>query len=118
MNSGKVMIRLRRGNWWWVRDHADERSVCRRRTIGVESIRGLPIAMIQREHSNSYHHQIVYLLQADGDARLDCRVRRTLEIPLGVAPHLQGEDSTAEEGTDHPRRRQSPILLMLDRIQQ
>ena len=118
MNSGKVMIRLRRGNWWWVRDHANERSVCRRRTIGVESIRGLPIAMIQREHSNSYHHQIVYLLQANGDARLDCRIHRALELPLGVAPHLQGEDPMAEEGTDHPQRHQSLILQIHDCIQQ
>jgi len=38
MNSGTVMIHLRRGNWWWVRDHADERSICRRRIAGVEGI--------------------------------------------------------------------------------
>jgi len=62
------MIHLQRGNWWWVRDHADERSVCRRRIAGVEGIRVLPIAMILREHSNSYHLQTVYLLQANGDA--------------------------------------------------
>ena len=68
MNSGMVMIHLRRGNWWWVRDHADERSIYRRRIAGVEGIRGHPIAMILRGHSNSCHHQIVYLLQVDGDA--------------------------------------------------
>ena len=96
------MIHLQRGNWWWVRDHADERSVCRRRIAGVEGIWGLPIATILRGHSNSYHQQIIYLLQADGDARLDCRVHQALELPLGVAPHLQGEDPTTEEGTDHP----------------
>ena len=61
----------------------------------MEGIRGLPIATILRGHSNSYCHQIVYLLQVDGDARLDCRVRHALELPLGVAPHLQGEDPTA-----------------------
>ena len=83
MNSGMVMIHLRRGNWWWVRDHADERSVCQRRIADVEGIQGLPIAMILCGHSNSYHHQIVYLLHTDGDARLDCRVRHALELPLG-----------------------------------
>ena len=65
----------------------------------MEGIRGLPMATILCGHSSSYHHQIVYLLQADGDTRLNCRVRRALELPLGVAPHLQGEDPTAEEGT-------------------
>ena len=68
----------------------------------MEGIWGLPITMIYRGHSNSYHHQIIYLLQADGDARLDCRVHRALELPLGVAPHLQGEDPMAKEGMDHP----------------
>ena len=92
MNSGKVMIHLRRGNWWWVRDHTNERSICRRRIASVEGIRGIPIARILRGHSNSSRHQIVYLLQADGDARLDYRVHRAMELPLGVTPHLQGED--------------------------
>ena len=110
MNSGMVMIHFRRGNRWWVRDHADERSVCRRRIVGVEGIWGLPIAMNRRGHSNSYHHQIVYLLHVDGDTRLDCSIPRTLELPLGVAPHLQGEDPMTKEGTDHPRRRQSLVL--------
>jgi hypothetical protein len=41
MNSGMMMIHLRRGNWWWARDHTDERSVCRRRIAGVQGIRGL-----------------------------------------------------------------------------
>ena len=68
MNSSMVMIHLQRGKWWWVRDHANERSVCRRRIVDVEGIRGLPIATILCGHSNSYHHQIVCLLQADGDA--------------------------------------------------
>ena len=42
MNSGTVMIHLQRGNWQ-VRDHADERSICRWRIAGVEGLRGLPI---------------------------------------------------------------------------
>ena len=71
----------------------------------MEGIQGLPIAMILRGHSISCHHQIVYLLQVDGDAQLDYRVHHTLELPMGVAPHLQGEDLMAEEGTDHPQRR-------------
>ena len=71
----------------------------------MEGIWGLPIATILRGHSNSYCHQIVYLLQVDGDARLDCRVHRTIQLPLGVAPYLQGEDPMAEEGTNHPRCR-------------
>ena len=104
MNNGTVMIHLRRGNWWWVRDHANERSIYRRRIVSVEGIQGLPITMILCEHSNSCHHQIIYLLQVDGDARLDCRVCLALELPLGVAPHLQGEDPIAKEGMDHPRR--------------
>ena len=110
MNNGMVMIHLRRGNWWWVRDHTDERSVYRRRIAGVEGIQGLPIAMILCGHSNSCHYQIVYLRHTDGDARLNCRVHHALELPLGVAPHLQGEGPTAEEGTDHPRCRQSLVL--------
>jgi len=84
----------------------------------MEGIWGLPIAMILRGHSNSCHHQIIYLLQVDGDARLDCRVCLALELPLGVAPHLQGEYPTAKEGTDYPRRRQSPVLQFLDSIKQ
>ena len=84
----------------------------------MESIRGLPIAMILRGHFNSCHHQIVYLVQADGDTRLDCRVHHALELPVGVAPHLQGEDPMAKEGTDHPRRRQSLVHQILDCIQQ
>jgi hypothetical protein len=84
----------------------------------VEGIRDLPITMTQRGHSNSYHHQIIYLLHVDGDARLDCSAPCTLELPLGVAPHLQGEYLTAKEGTDHPRRHQSPVLQFLDRIKQ
>ena len=82
----------------------------------MKGIWGLPIAIIQRGHSNSCHHQIVYLLHADGDARLDCSVRRALELPLGVALIFKG--LTAEEGTYHPRRHQSPVLEILDRIQQ
>jgi hypothetical protein len=77
----------------------------------VEGIRVLPIARILRGPSNSCHHQSVYLLHAD-------RVHCALELPLGVAPHLQGEDPTAEEGTDHPWRRQSPVFEIIDRIQQ
>ena len=76
----------------------------------MEGIWGQPITTILCGHSNSYHHQIIYLLQADGDTRLDCRVHRTLELPLGVAPHFQGEDPMAKEDTDHPRRRQSLVL--------
>ena len=91
MNSSMVMIHLQRGKWWWVRDHANERSVCRRRIAVMEGIRGLPIATILHGHSNSCHHQIVYLLHVDGDARLDCSIPRALELPLGVAHHLQGE---------------------------
>jgi len=91
MNSGMVMIHLRRGNWWWVRDHTAERSIYRRRIASVEGIQGLPITTIQCGHSNSCHHQIVYLLHVDGDARLDCSIPRALELPLGVAHHLQGE---------------------------
>jgi hypothetical protein len=84
----------------------------------MEGIRGLPIATILCGHYNSCHHQIVYLLQADGDALLNCRVRRALELPLVVVPRLQGEDPMAEEGTDHPHRRQSLVLQILDHIQQ
>ena len=116
MNSGTVMFHLQRGNCWWVRDHADERSVYRRRIADVEGIRGLSITTILHGHSNSCHHQIIYLLQANGDTRLDCRVHHALELPLGVARHLQGEDPMAEEGTDHPQRHQSLILQILDRI--
>ena len=76
----------------------------------MEGIRGLPITMILRGHSNSCHHQIVYLLQADGDAQLDYRIRQALELPLRVAPHLQGEDPTAEDGMDHPQRHESLVL--------
>ena len=76
----------------------------------MEGIQGLPIATILRGHSNCCNHQIVYLLHVDGDAQLASRVRRALELPLGVAPHLQGEDPMAEEGTDHPRRHQSPVF--------
>jgi len=83
----------------------------------VEGIWGLPITMLLCGHSNSYHHQIIYLLQAGGDAHLDCRVRRALELPLGVAPHLQGEDPMTEEVTDHPQCHQSLVLQILDRIQ-
>ena len=103
MNSSMVMIHLQRGKWWWVRDHANERSVCRRRIAVMEGIRGLPIATILRGHSNSCHHQIIYLQHADGDARLDCWVCHALELQLGVAPHFQGEDPMAKEGTDHPQ---------------
>ena len=35
-----------------------------------------------------------------------------------MVPHLQGEDPTADEGTDHPRPRQALVLQVLDRIQQ
>ena len=84
----------------------------------MEGIQGLLIAMIQHGHSNICHHQIIYHLHADGDARLDCSIPRTLELPLGVAPHLQGENSMAEEGTDHPWHRKSPVLQVLDRIKQ
>jgi hypothetical protein len=42
MNSGIVMIHLQRGNWW-VRDHIDERSICRWRIASVEGLQGLPI---------------------------------------------------------------------------
>ena len=84
----------------------------------MEGIRGLPIGMILRGHPNSYHHQIVYLLHVDGDAQLDFRIHRALELPLGVAPHLQGEDPMAEEGIDHPHHRQSSVLQILDCIQQ
>ena len=82
----------------------------------MEGIRGLPIAMIRRGHSNSCHHQVVYLLHMDGDARLNCSVPRALELPLGVAPHLQGKDSMAKEGTEHPRCHQALILQFLDCI--
>ena len=82
----------------------------------MEGIQSLPIAMIRHGQSNSCHHQIVYLLHTDRDARLDCSVPRSLKLPLGVAPHLQGEYPMAEEGTDHPRRRQSLVLQFLDRI--
>jgi hypothetical protein len=68
MNNGTVTIHLQRGNWWWVKDHIDERSICRKRIVGEEGIRGLPITMILHGHSNSCHHQIVYLAQADGNA--------------------------------------------------
>ena len=37
MNSDTVMIHLQRGNWW-VRDHADERSVYRWRIADVEGL--------------------------------------------------------------------------------
>ena len=84
----------------------------------MEGIRGLPIATILHGHSNSCHHQIVYLLHVDGDTRLNCSVPHALELPLGVAPHLQGENSMAEEGTDHPWHRKSPVLQVLDRIKQ
>ena len=87
MSNGMVMIHLQRGNWWWVIDHAEERSIYRRRIASMEGIRGLPIGMILRGHPNSYHHQIIYLLQEDEDARLDCTVRRALQLSLGVAPH-------------------------------
>jgi len=90
MNNDTMMMHLRRVNWWWVRDHADERSIYWRRIGGVEGTQGLPITTILCGHSNSYHHQIVYLLQADGDARLDCRVHRALELPLGVALIFKG----------------------------
>ena len=83
-------------------DHVDKRFVCRRRIAGVEGIQGLPIATIWCGHSNSCHHQIVYLLHVDGDARLDCSIPRALELPLGVAPQLQEEDLMAKEGMDHP----------------
>ena len=62
MNNGTVMIHLRRGNWWWVRDHGYDKSIYRWRIAAVEGIRGLPITTILCGHSNSYHHQIVYLL--------------------------------------------------------
>jgi hypothetical protein len=42
MNSSTMMIHLQRGNWQ-VRDHADERFICRWRIAGVEGLRGLPI---------------------------------------------------------------------------
>ena len=82
----------------------------------MEGIQGLPIAMILCGHSNSCHHQIVYLLHVDGDARLDCSIPCALELPLGVAPQLQGEDPMAKEVMDQPRRRQSSVLQFLDRI--
>ena len=44
----------------------------------------------------------------DGDPRLNCRVRRASELPLGVVPHLQGEDLS----------RQALALQVHDRIQQ
>ena len=72
----------------------------------MEGIWGIPISTILHGHSNSCHHKIIYLLQVDGDARLDCRVCLALELPLGVAPHLQGEDPMVEEGTNNPWRRQ------------
>jgi len=84
----------------------------------VEGIRALLIAMILHGQSNSYHHQIVYLPHVDGGAQLNCSIYHTLELPLGVAPHLQGEDPMAEQGTNHPCRHQSPILQFPDRIQQ
>ena len=84
----------------------------------MEGIQGLPIVMILHEHSNSCHHQIIYLLHMDGNARLDCRVYHAMELPLGVAPDLKGEDPTTDEGTDHPCPRQALALLVLDHIQQ
>ena len=54
----------------------------------------------------------------DGDPRLNCRVCWASELPLGVVPHLQGEDLTADEGMDHPRSHQAPLHHFLDRIQQ
>ena len=46
----------------------------------------------------------------DGDPQLDCRVCEALELPLGVVPHLQGEDLMADEGADHPHSYQALIL--------
>ena len=54
----------------------------------------------------------------DGDTQLDCRVRQASELPLGVVPHLQGEDPTTDEGMDHPRPYLASVLKVLDRIQQ
>ena len=54
----------------------------------------------------------------DGDPRLDCRVCWALKLPLGVVPHLQGEDPMADEGMYHPCLRQALALQVLDHIQQ
>ena len=50
--------------------------------------------------------------------RLDCRVRRASKLPLGVVPHLQGEDPMADEGMDHPHPHQALALQVHDRIKQ
>ena len=78
--------------------------------VGTESLRGLPPTTIHRVLSHNLYHPLVYVILMDGDPRLDCRVRRALELLLGVVAHLQGEDPMADEGTDHPHSCQALAL--------
>jgi len=72
--------------------------------------------MIHCVLSHNLHHPLILVILTNGDPRLDCRVCWASELPLEVVPHLQGEDPTTDEGTDHPCSYQALVLQVLDRI--